>query len=288
LKSFYNSHIIIIISYKSSDKAVGKSIRYRYTIGLELSIKDKVLLEHFCRAIGLDPNKIFTRQRLKFGKTYQQACIVFDCKPMALALEAFGLKSPKTFKISLPQFNDVLGGPSSRELLLAWLRGYYDGDGNSGSSMIGAASKQLLVKIRHSLNIKNPVRRVKKSFTYIESDGTFHHQNSFYVLSIGTDLLDEIMVLFKSNKLFYLKRKDYRFSFSLEKYDDFKERLEGIGISRDELQEIVYKFPKHEVIEIFGVSSDILGRLLEEWGIKLPPKGYWASIDKDSFLNERS
>lgn len=194
-----------------SDQADGKSIRYRYTIQIELNIRDMILLERFCDVIGIDYDQIKIRTRFKHGKKYRHAYLRFDCKPMAEALLKHRLTSPKTNRISLPKLYTIPERLNSRKLLLAWLRGYYDGDGWSNRSIIGAANKQLLIRIRHTLEIKNPVRMMRKSKTFIDENKKFHIWKSFYTINIGIDLIKEQISIFEGDKLFYLKRKNQRY-----------------------------------------------------------------------------
>jgi len=186
---------------------IGKSVRYRYSISVEISEKDKILLGEFCNTLNIDHNKIRKRVRKKYGKKYPHVYIRFDCKPMAKALEELNFSSSKAARKNLPKFSNVIGGPSSNQLFLGFLRGYYDGDGWSGRTIIGAANKQFLVQIKHRLKIKFPVRKVKVSSTYLDEKDKLHILKSFYALSLGAKTYDKMTKTLEDKGLFYLKRK---------------------------------------------------------------------------------
>ena len=89
-------------------------------------------------------------------------------------------------------------------------RGFYDGDGWSNRTAIGAANKQFLVKIKNKLKIDLPVRKVKGSSTYLDEEGKLHILKSFYALSLGAETFDKMTKTIKDKDLFYLKRKKRR------------------------------------------------------------------------------
>lgn len=271
----------------------------RYEISIELSVKDKIILERFAKAIGVDPIKIKPRIKRLESKSYEMVVLSFNCKPMLFALERILYKTAKSKNLmnSLPQFEDVSGGPTERELLIGFTRGYFDGDGTSGTRYIGAASKQFLVRIRHKFNIKFPVARDFKSYSYIDSEGKYHSRSSFYRLNLGALLFREMNLIFEMSNTPTLKRKDSSPSVREEALDVLKSKLEILGINKKLIQQLALQYPQNKLIKVidemfntlglktarsivlsqYSTSKLMLRLLFDEWGIKIPERGYWHS-----------
>lgn len=278
----------------------------RYEISIHLSIKDKIILERFVKAIGIDPIKIKPKPKKLNGKTYDMVVLSFHCKPMLLALEKILYRTTKSKYLmnSLPKFEDAIGGPSARDLLIGFLRGYYDGDGTTGTRYIGAASKQFLVRIRHKFNIKFPVIRSYKSFTYYDSEGKFHSRRSFYLLNLGALLFNEMNLIFRLSNTPTLKRKDSSPSIREQALDVLKSKLEITGLDKNSVQNLAFQYPLFKLVKVidekfnklglkspqnivlgkYSTSVLILSQLINEWGINIPQRGYWRLVDKNKYL----
>jgi len=46
----------------------------------------------------------------------------------------------------------------------------------------------------------------------------------------------------------------------------------------DELKKLVWEMPTTKVAELFGVSDVAVGKRCKKYGIKKPPRGYWAKV----------
>ncbi|MFW9987234.1 MAG: hypothetical protein ACFFC3_01100 [Candidatus Odinarchaeota archaeon] len=280
----------------------------KYEIGIHLANKDKLHLERFASTIGIDPSKIRPHHKLleSTGKIYPGYEFVFGCKPMFDALVMYGFKVSKSHLTQIPKFRDIPGEPSSRQLLLAFLRGYYDGDGRSGSNNIGAASKRFLVRIRHALDIKYPIIRESESYSYIDDSGKIHILHSFYSLNLGVLLFNEMSLACKLGDVSTLGRKDRVAHLREQSLDILKAKLDILGLDKNDIQDMVYNHPQFKLVKVIDNLFTQLGLktsryiildsyptntwtfnlLRKEWGITLPPKGYWRANDKDKFLSQ--
>ncbi|KKL99142.1 hypothetical protein LCGC14_1817360 [marine sediment metagenome] len=212
----------------------------------------------------------------------------------------FGSKSEVK---SLPKFDDIKEGPSAHELVLAWARGYYEGDGRATETNIGASSKELLESIRDVLNIKYPVREKIKKYEYFDEHGNLKVRNSFYELTLGALIFNEMTYLVKSEDIYLLPRKDKTFNMKFEALDILKSKLELLGIEKKELLEMLSQYSQTRIISVIDLMFEELGlrssrhvvlawrttalytfrQLRAEWGIDTLP-GQSIGIDKDNYL----
>ncbi|MGB5909590.1 MAG: LAGLIDADG family homing endonuclease [Promethearchaeia archaeon] len=184
-------------------------------IFLELSKNDEIIINRFCNCIGIDKNHIKnrTRKHYRTGKSHKYVYIRFTNNKMAKDLELQGFASSKAKRKTLPNFykQKMLkesNSPSNRELLMAFVRGYYDGDGFSGTTRICSSSKQFLVRLRQALNIEYRVLRSTRSNLYKDENGKIHFQRAQYSLSIGAQLFKELTDLCKRSNVKVLERKN--------------------------------------------------------------------------------
>ena len=163
-----------------------------YLISVELSIKDKDQLVRFCEALNLNPVLIKERDRIKKNKEewkkYQLAYLRFRCKPMAKDLMNLGFSSSKSLKKLIPIiFNK--NSPINHKLFLAWVLGYYDGDGNANSTRITSGSKEFLEQIRLKFNILYEVKIQHKKGKISNFDNIIATK-SHWRLSLGASLFN--------------------------------------------------------------------------------------------------
>jgi len=194
---------------------------------------------------------------------------------MAQALGKLGLAEAKSKRITLPNLYFVDSKFNSRELAFAWIRGYYDGDGHSGSTRISAANKPFLVRLKYLIGIENPINKLCGYYIEIDESGQLHTRKSHYTLSIGSAMFDEMNSLFERENLFYLKRKgrlgNQKSLILLEA------KLALLGISKSDLKNLVYKYRQYELIEIFDTNAETFRALCKKLVISLPSKSYWTT-----------
>ncbi len=128
---------------------------YRLGVGCEAS--DLKILKKFAQAINFNLVKIkptIEKYLTKDGEehTFRRIRLINNEFCEHLISRGFIVGNEKSKNIRLPKFNN-------RDLLLAFLLGYYDGDGTMGRSRITSGSKKFLEDILKSpfLNLKNKI-----------------------------------------------------------------------------------------------------------------------------------
>jgi hypothetical protein len=111
-------------------------------IQLELSTDDENVIDKFCECLGLDKNK---KRHRRHEKT-ESVEIKFGCKKMANDLLRQGLTFRKSRVIEFPRL-------SSGDVELAFLLGYYDGDGKENAPEISSSSIRFLEQIKERFHL---------------------------------------------------------------------------------------------------------------------------------------
>ena len=243
-----------------------------YRISVELSVKDRDQLENFCRAIGLIPSELI-KERDRYKKynnkirKYRMVYVHFRCKPMVKDLLNIGFSSSKTLRKSIPNvFKKIkLNGNDStfsRKLSLAWILGYYDGDGNSNSTRITSSSKNFLKEIKHIFNIKFDVKRQYDKGKKSRLEGVVSTR-SHWRLTLGASLFNGMI----RNYPYSLQRKRRLFNErDMESYD----RLKKLVSNKENLQTLVNKNQIIFLIKKFNVSTATFYRLCRDWNVITP------------------
>jgi hypothetical protein len=156
-------------------------------LSLQLGEKDRNLLYKFVEIIGANKEKITEYE----NKNYQSPSkrIIFELfnKKFVTNLTNLGFKSPKSYNLNFPNFKN-------EGLDMAFVLGYFDGDGTAGTTEITTCSKNFLIQIIKKFNIKNKIKQNKK----------------IYKLNLGSELFKKLL----KNYEYSLERKR-----SLKKYD---------------------------------------------------------------------
>lgn len=173
-----------------------------YRILIDLSIKDRDQLVRFCNAIGLPFHYIKTRFRKKKYrgkiKTYYIAYVHFRCKPMVKDLVNLDFCGSKSNTKSLPPiFNDI-NNEFKRKLFLAWLLGFYDGDGEMNSTRISSSSREFLQEIKSALRISSKIGIVheKGKKSYLEGVVA---KKTHWRMALGVSVYKEMMQNYKNS-----------------------------------------------------------------------------------------
>jgi hypothetical protein len=186
----------------------------KYQISLELSKKDKMELIKFAQTIGFDKSRITDRFRIvkrKDGSNSisEMSRVRFSCRPMCQALiknGKFGSKSDdrdkkipnvivKNLQKALSK-NLNLTKTNEGRIGLAWLLGYFDGDGTvyrdrknlKFSGEIISKSKSLLKQIKERFMIDNQVGfkdRKKETYRIALSPKVYRDMMSIYSNSMS-------------------------------------------------------------------------------------------------------
>ncbi|MFX0141565.1 MAG: LAGLIDADG family homing endonuclease, partial [Candidatus Hodarchaeota archaeon] len=125
--------------------------RVRYRVYIQLSYKDKAQLVKFCNTIGYDSTKIIERYSSLLYKNkikqFKSVALQFVCKEMVENLLDNDFASSNADYKTLPSFLK-----KEKYLFLAFLLGYFDGDGTKnkprGGGLIYCSNKPFLEEIR--------------------------------------------------------------------------------------------------------------------------------------------
>ena len=158
---------------------------------------------------------------------------------------------------------------SSRELYLAFLLGYFDGDGEAGTSRIFSGSKRLLKQIKTKFCI---TYKIQKDIRETEEGEIL----SCYALSLGAELFNEIL----SNYERSLNRKRIKMITDLKEFHriKFKDFVDKLFFNKEDLNDLLWQLPKYKIPNKLNISYYMLKRLIRYWNIKTPPQGYFISI----------
>jgi hypothetical protein len=111
-------------------------------IQLELSIYDENIIDRFCESLGLNKDK----KRYRRHERTNSVEIKFGCKKMADDLLKHGVIFEKSRSIEFPRL-------PNRESELAFLLGYYDGDGKENAPEISSSSTRFLEQIQERFHL---------------------------------------------------------------------------------------------------------------------------------------
>jgi len=186
-----------------------------YQVTIELSAKDKDHLEQFAKTVGFPLDRITFRTRSHWYKGelkwYGSACLKFICRPMAKDIDALGFQSSKAKQKFIPTYviqalkeAKTIEKQSSicwwlttpGKVALAFLLGFYDGDGHYAGSRyaeICASSKDFLEQIKKLFVIKN---KVVTGVAPGEDAWVFDQKyvsEGLYTLTLGPKLYDKMI-----------------------------------------------------------------------------------------------
>ncbi len=231
-----------------------------YRVGIDASIKDFWIIDRFIKDIGLNPKYI---QSLK-----NRFRISFSCKKIINDLIRNGLipGKEKSTNIKYPQLK-------SKELNLAFLLGYFDGDGTQKTSKITSGSKKFLKQIKNKFGLEHKIETIK-------SGGPIKGRKLSgvaYRLALGAVLFNEML----DNYKWSLPRKRFRFKTEEERIESIRVKAwhgshkRKFIITQHELKNLVDLLPLYKIGEKFNVSGKTVKKYCMKWGIKIPIHGFW-------------
>ncbi|MFW9873496.1 MAG: hypothetical protein ACFFG0_10365 [Candidatus Thorarchaeota archaeon] len=235
-----------------------------YRLGIEIGRDDEILIDKFIEAIDIDPERKHYRER---DHTF---LVKFVNKQIVNDLVKLGVVPRKSKIIELPDLN-------TRELYLAFLLGFYDGDGKTGYPRIFTGSRKFLEQIKNKFKLKYKIYERSSSGYYqgrlIKSHG--------YSMSIGVKLFNEMIANYQES----LPRKRRLVSYN-EKLEIIRNSSDLIStkkfkITKEELEDLVWKMPLTKIGANYGVNSRTVKYWCIKWGISTPPLGYWARQSKN-------
>lgn len=248
-----------------------KKIYNSYVVSLQLHVGDGVLVKRFIETIGFNPKKVEYQKRKVVDKETGEERVIrtfrvrFSNKLFAENMINNGyIVGKKSGKIRLPLL-------ANRNLYLAFLLGFFDGDGKQGTTRITTNSQLFLSDIKNHFGIKNKI----DSYEHKTKSGELR---TSYRLHLGADIFNEMLNNYKKT----LSRKRIRFMGSeLSKKNASGARK--FKLTKKELKNLIWEMPKYKIAELhvkrYGikVSVDTITYWCKKWNIDMPQMGYFLS-----------
>ena len=192
------------ITIQKSSSGISKA----YRVNISLKVEDRAVLERFSEEIGFDSSRILERDSIdhRSGKSYRMAYLQFGAgstvlkSSMARDLMKHGItykKNDKGRRIKiplLPVFCDK-NGNVKHKLMLAFLLGYFDGDGTlkgHNNAEIYSSNFEFFTAIREVFNLGQIYE--SKRLTYDEETQT-HSERYLYSLYLNKVMMKKMMSL---------------------------------------------------------------------------------------------
>lgn len=238
-------------------------------IGIELSRKDEERIDQFCQTLGLNKDK--KTYRVRYGAEY--VAIRYACKVMSNDLIMHGITFHKSRIIEYPRL-------SNKESELAFLLGYYDGDGQQNTTRIISGSIRFLQEIKQRFGLPY------KILTYTQ-DKEIHGRKTWgtkHVMSLGAELLCEMMRNYEQSmprKRWFPCTKEeaaHRTREALTSERIRKRRKKQIqwrAITESKLQKLVWSMPVTHVAKEYNVHYKTVVVKCDKMSIVRPPHNYW-------------
>ena len=232
------------------------------TIGITLSIKDENTLDLLINTLGLNvsfKNYFETIRIDKVGvqKVDKYCRINWNHQSMADDLINYGVVPNKSKIIRLPELDN-------EELYLAFLLGYFDGDGQQGTTRIYSGSKKFLIDIKRKFKIRNEIK-VDHRTEYIHpiTQKIIKKNTYVYRLALGSNLFNKML----KNYPYSIERKRKIYVKPRKHKEDY--------ITREELDILVWKMPLKNIAEILKITTEYVKKWCDEWEISRPDPSYW-------------
>ncbi len=230
-----------------------------YRLQVAVDKKDEQIIDSLIKSLNaFEKNKIFQEKMVRL-------CI--RNKKLTKDLINHGIVPRKSKKIELPNFK-------RKEFYLAFLLGYFDGDGQQNTTKICSGSKIFLKQIKESFNL--PFNITHNKDVSIIDQREIHGER--YYLTLGAELFNEMMKNYKNSlprkrRHFCTKEERVKRAIEASKKNTGKKKFE---ISKEQLKKLVWEIPSTKIAKMFGVSSKTIEKRCKKFGLKKPPRGYWA------------
>jgi hypothetical protein len=241
-------------------------------IRFELGRDDEDVLDRFCECLGLEKRR--KENRIHRNVERETVEIRFACKEMSNDLMKHGLVLRKSKIIKFPRLSD-------RNLELAFLLGYYDGDGQQNTTRISSGNIRFLKRIKRRFNLPYRIQVTKgKREIYDRSiNGVVYYMN------LGPELFNQMM----TNCADSMPRKRWFPCDSMERAHraaeastpEMTRRRKELqsnwrAITKDELEKLVREMPLRQIAFKYNVSNSTnVTRKCKKLGISIPKRGYW-------------
>jgi len=201
-----------------------------YRVTFALAEKDKDSVEDFAKAVGFPLDRISPRTRYQRYKgklkTYKSLTVQFRCRPMAKDIDDLGFQSSKAEQKYVPSYvveslkeakkiaKQTKAGwwlTTPGKLALAFLLGYYDGDGEylgGRTAKIYSSSRSFLEHITELFGIKNKVYPETKPGEEAWAFDRQYISKGLWAVYLGPDVFDMMMSSYEKS----MKRKRLLYS----------------------------------------------------------------------------
>jgi len=229
------------LGYLSADGYISKD---GGKLVIDLSSKDKSLLLKFCKGVGANENKITDRVH-KCGSVSNKL-IVYG-KEFVNHLIKLGCTNNKSFTLKFNNFEN-------EELDMAYLMGYFDGDGMANSSEICGASLEFMEGVKTKYNLKFDIKE----------------RNGVYTLNLGAKLKRKLLTNYMDSlsrkRLLYWGDKSYK----TNGIDPPREKK--FDIDKETLMNLIENNSYSDIGKMFGVSDNSIRKRAKKLGIILKPR----------------
>jgi len=262
-----------------------------YEIGFGQTKKDGERVFEFCRALGLNmkyiKDKLTECALIKSKKKSIFTVITFysgninDKNSMANNLINLGMNyifdSNKGARKKVPNLVDL----GEKNLMLAYLLGFYDGDGTKAYNQkdgricpsIASSVRSFLVKIKRYYNIKNIIQ--KSTIERYDYNRNIFIRGTGYKLNLGHDLFEMMM----SIKINSLRRKRIPLgSLNRPKMTAQRKWLAEI-FTEEELDSLLDVISPTKTSELLGIHRETFVSFAKEvYGLKVPSGSYYNQL----------
>lgn len=247
------------------------------SLRLKLGIKDEETLDKFITAVGADPS--LKKQYGPYETSGISKEITIRNKEFVGNLINLGCTTKKSLTIRVPILN-------SKQLDLAFLMGFYDGDGSEGRNSLTCGSKDFLNDICDKFGLDaTKIKKIKENI---------------FLLYLGADLFRKMLDSYHASMS--RKRRTYKDGaiiigspYTTDCKSTIKKRIIVINgykrkkkfeVTKEELHELVWSMSSIEVGKKFGVSSKAIEKRCKSLGVPKPPPGYWNKVYAGKNPNE--
>lgn len=243
----------------------------RNFVRIELGKKDEEQIDNFIKFVNGDSDS----KRYRTGKLGQHSVSVsIHSKKIYRNLCSLGLQSPKSKKNLYPGFR-------KKELKLAYLLGFYDGDGNEYSPELSCGSQAFLRRLKRDFKIKSTIREYKnrlgRVFSLYVGYGFIRTLLSNYKGSMKRKrvFLDGVAACWCGSKIFS-RSASVCSKHARSRSPEYDRKLKIM------LNEYIKKVSLLSISSELGISRTEVVRRCKRLGIKVPsfPHGYWLSNKK--------
>lgn len=256
------------LGYLMADGYVSKK---RNRVSIHINSRDKELLDNFISFT----NSHYLNPTYYINSQYKSSLIKFSITSPSMVkdLEKLGCISPKEKNIELPSLKN-------KSLILAFLLGYYDGDGSEHKPVICSCSKKFLIQVKAFFKIKSDLKKDKRS-------------NKVYNLYIGYNLIRKMLFNYQTSLI--RKRKFLTgFGSCFDCKNPIGEKSKRCSscsmrkptkfqVNKETLKQLVLTKPITTIGSDFGVSDNAIRKRCKSLGIEVPkfPPGHWLKKQKN-------